>query len=167
MTKPEIHAEHDSKRFGGKPCDYLPIHNWFDSSKSFMASSQHRAILHHSFGIFLAERTFGINYTLLDKLAEKHGWTKEEISDILTWKEECNNSGASIKNSDGKTVSVRDVGESHCLSDFGGKFIPTPQDYLEEMPLKGWMNNGSGQSPSSFRKIEEDRKEKTKTFYLT
>ena len=28
----------------------------------------------------------------------------------------------------GKLVSVRDVGEQHILEDFGGRFIPTPQE---------------------------------------
>ena len=167
MAKPEIHAEQDQRRFGGKVCDYLPIHHWFDSSKAIVPSNLHRSALHHSFGIFLAEKTFGVNFTLLDKLAEKYNWTKEEMEDIVRWKEECNNSGTTIKNSDGKLISVRDVGESHCLSDFSGRFIPTLQDYLEHMEMKDWMQAGHGSVPSSFKKVMESRKEKTKVVYLT
>lgn len=55
--------------------------------------------------------------------------------------------GTNIKNSDGKMVSVRDIGEQHVLEDFGGKFIPTVQDFLKNLQFVEWMNNGSGGSP--------------------
>ncbi len=61
--------------------------------------------------------------------------------------------GASIRNSSGKTVSVQDIGEQHCLDDFGHRFIPTAQDYLQEMETKPWMNNGVG-LPSSAKAFE-------------
>lgn len=68
--------------------------------------------------------------------------------------------GSTIENSDGKIVSVRDIGEQHILEDFGNKFIPTAQDYLGEMEFQDWMNNGAGGVPPSYRKI--DRKEKSR-----
>jgi hypothetical protein len=37
------------------------------------------------------------------------------------------------------------------LEDFGG-FIPTPQDYIENMEWQDWMNNGKG-VPSSCKKL--------------
>lgn len=64
--------------------------------------------------------------------------------------------GVIIINSDGKEVSVRDIGEQHILEDFGMKFIPAASDYISEMSYKDWMNNGHGEPPSSFRKIQED-----------
>jgi hypothetical protein len=36
--------------------------------------------------------------------------------------------GVTITNSDGKKVSVRDVGEQHIIEDFRGQFIPSAQD---------------------------------------
>jgi hypothetical protein len=39
MAHPLKHAESSAKKFGGKPDDYLPIHNWFDESKAFLADS--------------------------------------------------------------------------------------------------------------------------------
>ena len=57
--KPLYHANASVKRHGGKVEDYLPIHNFFDSSKQCLADVRHRAILHSSFGIFLLERVFG------------------------------------------------------------------------------------------------------------
>jgi hypothetical protein len=58
--KPLIHARNSVKRYGGKVEDYLPIHNWFDSTKAASADFYHRAILHNTFGIFLAEQLFGV-----------------------------------------------------------------------------------------------------------
>ena len=55
-------------------------------------------------------------------------------------------------NSSGKIYSVKDVGEQHCLEDFGGKFIPSAQDYLQELEMQDWMQNGHG-FPPSFAKI--------------
>lgn len=64
--------------------------------------------------------------------------------------------GVTITNSAGRVVSVRDVGEQHILEDFGGRFIPTPQDYIENMEFADWMQNGKGVPPSS-AKLEEKR----------
>ena len=108
--KPLIHAKNSVKRYGGVVEDYLPIHNWFDSTKAATASFYHRAILHNTFGIFLCEQLFGVY----------------------------------IVNSEGKNVSVRDVAEDHVKEDTRGK-IPTIDDWLGELPAKGWMV-GQGQS---------------------
>jgi hypothetical protein len=58
-VKPWSHAVNSVKRYGGRPEDYLPIHDWFDSTKAAWADVRHRAILHNTFGIFLAEQLFG------------------------------------------------------------------------------------------------------------
>lgn len=63
--------------------------------------------------------------------------------------------GNTITNSDGRTVSVADIGELHVLEDYGMKFIPTPQDFIEGMPVKPWMNNGRGDPPPSQRKPDD------------
>lgn len=61
--KPFYHAESSAKKYGGVPEDYLEIHDWFDQTKSNMPDVRHRAILHSSFGIFLAEQVFGTYIT--------------------------------------------------------------------------------------------------------
>lgn len=122
MSKPHVHAQSSARQFGGKPDDYIEIHNWFDATKAIIADNRHRALRHHSEGIFLCESVFGITIT----------------------------------NSDGRVVSVRDIGEQHVLEDFGGRFIPSAQDYLQEMTFQSWMNNGDG-VPPSFAKVEEYR----------
>lgn len=60
MSHPYHHALSSVKKWGGVVEDYLPIHNWFDESKEHLADSRHRAMRHHSQGIFEAERTFGV-----------------------------------------------------------------------------------------------------------
>lgn len=57
--KPWEHSISSSKKFGGSPSDYLKIHDWFDQTKSHVGNNCHRAILHNSFGVFLAEQMFG------------------------------------------------------------------------------------------------------------
>lgn len=57
--KPLIHAKISMKRYGGQVADYMPIHDFIDSSKACLPDVRHRAILHSSFGIFLCERVFG------------------------------------------------------------------------------------------------------------
>ena len=131
MAKPWIHAVSSAKKYGGKPEDYIAIHNLMDSSKSTVADSRHRCLTHTSWFIGeILEQIFGTVFT----------------------------------NSDGKQISVRDIGEMHVLEDFGGKFIPSAQDYLQEIEFKDWMLNGTGHPPS-YAKLAERRKSKTVTTF--
>ena len=57
---PYHHAESSARKYGGKPEDYLPLHQWFDESKAFFPDIRHRALRHHAEGIFLCERLFGV-----------------------------------------------------------------------------------------------------------
>src|ERR1700693_6575308 len=66
MAHPLKHAQSSAKKFGGKVEDYLPIHNWFDESKAFLADFRHRALRHHAEGIFLCEKLFGVAITNSD-----------------------------------------------------------------------------------------------------
>jgi hypothetical protein len=66
--------------------------------------------------------------------------------------------GDIIQNSEGKIVSVKDICEQHILEDFGGKYIPTAQDYFENVELKDWLNNGLGGEPQSVRSIKKQFK---------
>lgn len=56
--------------------------------------------------------------------------------------------GTTITNSDGKVVCTRDIAEQHIQEDFHG-FIPTFQDFIEDLPMKKWMLNGKGDRPGS------------------
>ncbi|MEC0209693.1 hypothetical protein P4H70_12200 [Paenibacillus ehimensis] len=105
MAHPEVHSLNSVKKFGGSVEDYLPIHQWFDDSKAYIADMRHRAFKHHAAGIFECERVFG----------------------------------KSLVNSEGKTVYIRYIGEQHILEDLG--FIPTLEDWFENMELQKWMMN--------------------------
>jgi hypothetical protein len=50
--------------------------------------------------------------------------------------------GVTLKNSDGKEIPVRVIGEQHVKEDMGGG-IPTIQDWLLELPLRPWMAVGA------------------------
>ena len=63
--------------------------------------------------------------------------------------------GYLIKNSDGRDVCVKDICEQHILEDFQMKYIPTAQDYVENIEFKDWMQNGIQGYPRSFEKIKE------------
>ncbi len=52
------------KKWGGEASDYMPLHTWFDQSKSIAADFRHRALRHHAEGIFMLETIFGPTITL-------------------------------------------------------------------------------------------------------
>jgi hypothetical protein len=51
VAKPWVHAESSARRFGGKPEDYLAIHNHLDSTKGAFADNRHRTITHNAWYI--------------------------------------------------------------------------------------------------------------------
>jgi len=63
MAHPYHHALSSVQKWGGRVEDYQPIHDWFDESKAHMADFRHRALRHHSEGIFMAEKIFGTTIT--------------------------------------------------------------------------------------------------------
>ncbi len=98
-----LHAKSAARKFGGKWEDYIQVQNWFDESKSHFGDYRHRALRHHSEGIFMAERLFG----------------------------------TVIINSEGKEVSVREIGELHVKEDCG--FIPSIKDWFSQIKPVPWM----------------------------
>lgn len=60
MANPFHHAVSSARLYGGEPEDYLAIHQWFDESKAHVADFRHRALRHHTEGIYECERTFGV-----------------------------------------------------------------------------------------------------------
>lgn len=53
------HARISAKKHGGAPEDYQALHDFLDSSKACLGDVRHRALLHSTFGIFIAEQVFG------------------------------------------------------------------------------------------------------------
>jgi hypothetical protein len=129
MAKPDIHAQSSAKKFGGKPEDYISIHEFLDQSKAYMPDVRHRALTHNSFFVEV----------IIPKIF-----------------------GKTITNSDGKQVFTQEIAELHVLEDYKKKFIPTPQDWLENINLKEWMVNGNGELPNSNKLINENVKNRFK-----
>jgi hypothetical protein len=75
--------------------------------------------------------------------------------------------GYNIVNSDGKSVDTVDIAMLHVAEDFRMSGIPTVQDYLENMVVQPWMNNGVKPIPSveaqrSVRELLEKIREENK-----
>ncbi|MGA7522192.1 MAG: hypothetical protein WBW84_06900 [Acidobacteriaceae bacterium] len=62
MGNVQFHSESSARRFGGAPEDYVAIHKFLDQSKLYIADWRHRALLHNTFGVALAEQFFGDVY---------------------------------------------------------------------------------------------------------
>jgi len=66
MAHPILHSKSNQKKFGGKWEDYIHLHEWMDSTKSWYGHSLHRMWRHHSEGIFEGEKIFGTHFTNSD-----------------------------------------------------------------------------------------------------
>jgi hypothetical protein len=72
--------------YGGVPDDYLAIHNWFDESKAHLPDVRHRALRHHSEGIFLCESLFGTTIkNSEERLVPVRQIGEQHIKDDLGW----------------------------------------------------------------------------------
>lgn len=53
------HSQSAARKWGGRPEDYQAVNTFIDSSKQFVGDARHRALLHSTWGCFLAEQMFG------------------------------------------------------------------------------------------------------------
>lgn len=53
------HAKSAANKWGGEWELYLPVEEWIDSSKKIIGDIRHRAIYHHTLGVWLAQEVFG------------------------------------------------------------------------------------------------------------
>lgn len=98
MSHSYYHSKSSAKIHGGKWEDYMPVHSWFDFSKSYYPDNRHRILRHHTEGIFMAETIFGPVIKNSDGrevptrlIAEQHmledfGW----IPSVSDWLDEVN-----------------------------------------------------------------------------
>lgn len=61
--------------------------------------------------------------------------------------------GTYLVNSDGKKISVRQIGEDHVLEDLG--FIPTLEHWLRNIPIADWMHGASRRKVSKTIKFDD------------
>jgi hypothetical protein len=78
MAHPYHHSLSSVKKWGGEPEDYMPLHEWFDASKSYMGDFRHRALRHHAEGIFALEHEFGKTITLSTGKVIPTRWVGEQ-----------------------------------------------------------------------------------------
>lgn len=78
MAHPHHHALSSVKKWGGDVSDYIPLHEFFDQSKSHMADFRHRAYRHHALGIFQLEQQFGRTITLSTGRVIPTRWVGEQ-----------------------------------------------------------------------------------------
>ena len=75
MAHPNLHAKSSVRKWGGKPEDYIAIHDWLDETKSWVGHSIHRMFRHHSEGI-LKQKSY-LEIVLLIQMV------KQYIQDML------------------------------------------------------------------------------------
>ncbi len=78
MAAPYHHAVSSAKRFGGDADGYLAIHRFFDQSKEMHPDFRHRALRHHTQGIFECERVFGVTVTNSNERIIPVRWIAEQ-----------------------------------------------------------------------------------------
>jgi len=66
VSKALVHARSSARKWGGKPEDYIDIHEYIDSTKSAHAEVTHRCVFHSAFGIYIVEDVFGRTLTNSD-----------------------------------------------------------------------------------------------------
>lgn len=83
------HAVSSAKKFGGSPQDYQAIHDWIDGSKAHFGDFRHRALRHHTLGVFDAEQVFGTfiknsdhKLVTVRQIAEQH--VIEDMGSLVT-----------------------------------------------------------------------------------
>lgn len=54
-----FHARSSANKWGGTPEDYIDIHEWIDGSKASLGDARHRALRHHTEGVWDCQRIFG------------------------------------------------------------------------------------------------------------
>lgn len=135
MASAITHARSSAKKWGGRPEDYLAIHEWFDETKAHVGDFRHRALRHHAFGVEECIAHFG-----------------QEISVRIDQRRPCSGDGCQLcalgaeaqRDDEGafhvrikKKVPTRWVAEQHLIEDFGR--IPILADWLRRIEPEAWM----------------------------
>lgn len=118
------------------------MHAWFDQSKEHFADFRHRALRHHTQGIFECERVFGPTISL--SICKRCGLTElsmmhDSEGEVIIGRHEF----------EPKVVPTRWIGEQHVQEDLG--HIPSLGDWLEAIQAQPWMNRARRLS------VEQDR----------
>ena len=124
------HAESAVRKWGGCVSDYLPISEWFDSSKFHLADFRHRAMHHHSAGIEMCEQIFGPKVFLHN----------EDGSPVMN--------GSVVSAAKPHWIPTKWVAERHVVEDMGR--IPSAVEWLVNIQAQPWMSQEA-------RRLSEER----------
>ena len=69
MAQSYEHAKASARHFGGKPEDYIKIHEFIDQSKRSYGDVRHRAMFHHTAGPWVCQEVFG--HTIINAESKK------------------------------------------------------------------------------------------------
>lgn len=116
------HAKSCARKWGGTPEDYIAVHEFIDSSKKIIGDVRHRAIYHHTEGVWLCQQIFG-RVLQIPRDDDVPG-----LGEVRRFVE----------------VPVRLIAERHILEDLG--WLPSPADYLKDTPVATWMSGARRES---------------------
>lgn len=143
MANPYHHAVSSVRRWGGTVEDYLPIHRWFDATKELHGDFRHRALRHHTQGVFECERKFGVTIVISTgrqcrNCAVRAPLVGEFIHrpSIMLDPDGCDDTAAVFVLK--KEIPTRWVAEQHVVEDLG--WLPTLGDWLKAIKPEPWMN---------------------------
>jgi len=118
------HAVSAARKWGGSPEDYIAIEEFIDSSKKIIGDVRHRAIYHHTEGVWLCQQIFGRTRTV----AKKNGHGTVE-------------------------VPVRLIAERHILEDLGWLPSPADYLTRIDILQNDWMSGGKRKEIGNFEKV--------------
>lgn len=78
MSNSWYHAQSAAHKWGGEPADYLPIEEFIDGSKRSFGDVRHRALYHHTQGVWLCQQVFGTTITV----QRRHGVIQVPVREI-------------------------------------------------------------------------------------
>lgn len=142
MSKSIIHSKITAKKLKIDVGSISEIDEMIDSSKQFESSNNHRIMFHHAAGCFYMQKMFAISFEKLETLMEKYNLPQEFIADYINQRFYDRNMGTELQDKTGKRFIVRDIVESHILQDFKQKIFPSFSDYIKNINMPEWINNG-------------------------
>lgn len=152
MSHPLHHSISSQKQWGGSVNDYLPIHNWFDTTRVFYRDMRHRAMRHHLEGFAWCEQEFGICFMNSDgaevptkSICEQH--CVEDEGFVPTIKDYLDHLPiAGLYSAFGKERKIKSDKIEYLCGNSQKKWGGQPEDYF---PIHNWFNSTTGLYPDA------------------
>ncbi len=150
--KPLAHARLAAARRGGSWQETIAVQNWIDSSKAAFASVQHRALLHHDVGAWLAQKVFGVvdvagnNVTAFDLVADHVTEDLGTLVRVECWLDEIPREALRkqrVAPERRNVLILREDAHEGCAARYGG----TPEDYAPLIEIFDLVARWTGGHP--------------------